>query len=217
MSDIRPQGIEFINEEKACNRFKKGQTIFFEGNTPLGLYCVQSGAVKVYKTGSMGKDQIIRIAQPGDYLGYRALIAEEAYAHSAEALEDCAVCFIPRTVFFHTLDTEPAFSRSIMKSLCHDLGVAGERLMNMAQKSVRERVAETLLVLAEYFPVPQADGSTLIGVQLSRDDYANLAGTSTETTIRLLTEFREDGLIQQSGKKIIVTQAAKLRKTAGLV
>jgi CRP/FNR family transcriptional regulator len=160
-----------------------------------------------------GKEQIVRFAQSGDFLGYRALIADEPYSATAEALEETIACFIPSDIFYNTLQTEKDFSRQMMKTLCHELGIAREQMMHMSQKSVRERMAETLLILLDSFR--HAEGQEdLISVKLPREDIANLAGTSTETAIRLLTEFKDDGYIELQGKMIKVVNRAALQRTA---
>src|SRR5690554_3567799 len=107
--------------DKSCIAHKKGQTLFYEGTNPLGLFCMNSGAVKVYKSTSNGKEQIIRLAKAGDLLGYRALLGEENYAASATILEDAQICFIPKESFFSLLTLDGNLYRKLMKSVCHEL------------------------------------------------------------------------------------------------
>lgn len=206
-----PEEMEFVNAHKSCQHFKKGQVVFYEGNRPLGLYCMNSGKVKVYKTGFDGKEQIIHFAQPGDFLGYRALIAEESYPVSAEAIEDTVACFIPEKSFNELLDRNKNLSRQLMKSLCHELNIASERLTSMAQKNVRERLAETLLLLHDTFNADSRNDET-IHIVLPREDIANIVGTATETVIRLLSEFKDDRLIEFEGKRIRIMDRKKLER-----
>ncbi|MBX3102586.1 MAG: Crp/Fnr family transcriptional regulator [Bacteroidetes bacterium] len=203
--------LQALDEHKTTHVYKKGQILFFEGNQPLGLFCVNQGAFKVYKTGVDGKEQIIHLAKPGDFLGYRALIANEKYTATAEALETSTACLIPKDGFFEVLERQPELSRKLMQNLCMELGVAAEKLISMAQKSVRERLAETLLTLLQSF---QQSQTNTIALQLPREDIANIAGTSTETVIRLLSEFKQDGMIEMSGKKILILDKAALQKVA---
>lgn len=204
---------ELVEGHKYCNAYKKGQILFFEGNRPLGVFCINRGTVKLYKTGIDGKEQIVRFAQTGDMLGYRALIAEEAYSVTAEALESTVACFIPKHEFQEILNTQPNFTKALMKSLSTELGVSQEHLLNMAQKSVRERLAETLLLLLDNFHREGVSEDT-IAVQMPREDIANVAGTSTETVIRLLSEFKDQGLVELTGKKITILQRDKLARLA---
>ncbi|MCB0832742.1 MAG: Crp/Fnr family transcriptional regulator [Bacteroidetes bacterium] len=197
---------------KAGNWYKKGQNVFFEGNRPAGLYCLNKGKVKVFKLGYEGKEQIIRLAKEGDILGYRALISGESYTASATALEDCQICFIPKSIFFSIMGANSELSMRMMHLLAHDLKSAENHVAEMAQKSVRERLAETLLMLKENYSEEENNG--VIGVSLSREDLANLVGTATETIIRLLSDFKDERLIDLSGRKIKILNQNALVKTA---
>jgi CRP-like cAMP-binding protein len=205
-----------INENKTCVTYKKGQTLFYEGTRPLGLFCVNSGKIKVSRMSSQGKEYILRISSPGDFLGYRALLSEEHYAASATVIEDAQVCFIPKSDFLRTLHNNPAFFERMMKAVCHELGVLEERVSDLAQKSVRERLAGTLIMLRDTYGLEE-DGTEkreLIDLALSREDLASIVGTATETVIRLLSDFKSDGLIAMEGKKIRVLDVKKLAKEA---
>lgn len=213
--DLAGNDVECLSDAKSCTKLKKGHYVFNEGGWPNGVHCVQSGKVKMFKSNSDGKEQIMYFAQQGDFLGYRALIAEEKYAMSAEIIEDSTICFIPRDTFFSILDRNPEISKKMMKALCHELGVAGEKIQSMAQKSVRERLAETLLVLHDTFKMPGTQDA-VINITLPREDIANLVGTATETVIRLLSEMKEDKLIEFEGKKIRLLNPVKLKRIAEL-
>ena len=211
--------LERVHQRKMCNIFQKGQIIFFEGNHPLGLHCISKGTVKLYKTGIDGKELLLRIAKPGDFLGYRALIADENYSATAEALETTNVCFTFRDDFYKLIDGNQEMSQRMLKSLCHDMGLVYERIMNLSQKSARERLAEVLLMLWNRFHSEEERKSNLtddkyIGIQLPRNDLANLAATTTETAIRLLSEFKDDGFVELIGKKILINNREALRKVA---
>jgi CRP/FNR family transcriptional regulator len=205
--------MEVIDASKSCNNFRKGQMFFYEGSRPLGLYCIKAGKIKLFKTGHDGKEQIISFAQSGDFLGYRSLIAEELYHSSAMALEDTSACFIPKENFFKLLSENPDLSRSMLKSLCHDLGIANEKIKSMAQKSVKERLAETLMFLQDTFKRDAKD-ENLINITLPREDIANIVGTATETVIRMLTVLEEEKLVVLEGRKIRIQDRKGLEKIA---
>jgi CRP/FNR family transcriptional regulator len=196
-----------VSVGKTCCHYKKGQHIFYEGNMPMGIHCLRSGVVKLVRTNLDGKEQILRFAQKGDYLGYRALVAQEPLFASAIAVEDTVACFVPQRSFMDLIDEVPAISKELLVSLCHDLGVVEERVQSMAQKSVRERLAETLLFLHETF---NSGDDSVISISLPREDIANIVGTATETVIRLLSEFKSDKLIEMEGKKIRLLEKQKL-------
>ena len=199
---------------KSCMSYKKGQVIFNEGGHPLGLFCVNDGKVKIEHTGQDGKEQIVRMAKGGDVLGYRALLSSERYNASAVALDDTDVCFIPKDSFFGVLKSNPNLSLEIIKMLSTELRKAEQSITDLAQKPVRERMAEALLFLKETYGF-EGDEAT-INVVLSREDIANLVGTATETAIRLLSEFKKDGIVESAGKKIKIIDNEKLVKTANV-
>ena len=204
-----------ISENKSCTVYKKGQVLFYEGTRPLGVFCINRGKVKIYKLGYDGKEQITNIARDGGLLGYKALIAEETYNVSAETLEDCTICFLPKSTFLQTLQESPEFNQRIMKQVCHELGLMTDNLTHQAQRPVRERLAITLLKLKDTYGMDAHDDGP-IEINLTRDDLANMVGTATETLIRLLHEFKEDGLISTQGRKIRIEDPQGLVRTANL-
>lgn len=206
--------MEEVDSEKICSGYKKGEIIFKEGTRPHGVYCVNYGKIKLSKLGDDGKEQIIRLIKAGDPMGYRALLSGDTYNSTATALDDCGVCFIPKELFLGILQKDSTLSLEMMKMLSDDLRKAELQLTHLAQKTVRERVAEALLFIKETFGFEE-DGQT-IAASFSREDIANIAGTATETAIRLLSEMNKDQIIQLSNKKIRITNLPRLVKTANL-
>ena len=199
---------------KSCNIYPKGQTVFWEGNKPQGMYCVNKGAVKISHTGNDGKEQIIRMVREGDILGYRSLITGEDYTSTAVALEDTTVCLIPKENFFKLLEENSDLSLGVMKLLSKELDTAENTISSLAQKQVRERIAETLLMLKEFYGT-EADGET-IQAPVSRYDIAGMAGTARETATRLLSELKQDNVIDFDSKKIRIINPYKLIRIANL-
>ena len=213
--DLGKQDLEKINKNKNCNYYKKGQVVFFEHNFPDGLYCVQDGKVKVFKTGNTGKEQIIRFAKTGDVLGYRALLAGESYSASASVLEDSKICFIRKESIFELFNTNNNFSFEMIKLLSHDIEDVERKMVKLAQKPVRERLAEALLILKETYGTEESDGKFL-NITLTREDLANIVGTATETVIRLLADFKNKKLISTKGKKIEILNLQGLIEISNL-
>jgi CRP/FNR family transcriptional regulator len=201
-----------VSAAKSCSHYKKGQSIFHEDHIPLGIYCLNKGAIKLTRSNKDGKEQIIRFAREGEFLGYRALIADEPLVATATCIEDTICCFVPKAVFLSLLEKNVQINKHMLKSLCHDLGIADERIQSLAQKSVRERLAETLLFLHKTFQNETDTDENLISVSLPREDIANIVGTATETVIRLLSEFKADKLIDMEGKRIRILHKAALEK-----
>jgi CRP/FNR family transcriptional regulator len=204
---------EFDNS-KSCIVFKKGQTIFSEHAFPNGVYCIHEGKVKVVHIGNDGKEQIVRLLINGSLLGYRALVSGTKYTASAVAIEDSKICFIPKVNFLNSLNTNTALSMQLIKLLATELGHAEQTITDIAQKPVKERMAEALLLLREKYGT-EADGAT-INVTLSREDIASLVGTVTETAIRLLAQYKHNKILALMGKKIKILDMNALVRSANI-
>jgi CRP-like cAMP-binding protein len=210
-----------LSEENLCSltrtknliTHKKGQILYYEGTKPMGVFCISSGVVKTFKIASNGKEQIIRLAKKGDFLGYTALLGEETYSCTTTIVEDANVCFIPKETFLDLIAKDRNFHTRLTKAICHDLGVMEEQLTDATQKTIRERLAFTLLKLSESYGI-EGDNSQKIDIVLTREEIAALVGTATETVIRLLSEFKKDKLITFEGKKIVVHNKSGLAKLA---
>ena len=200
-----------ISDCKTSLIVKKGDVIFEEGENVNGIYCIKDGICKLTKLSANGKDHIVKLVSKGELLGHRSMISDEPVNLSAVALEDMEVCFIPKTEVMGFFDKNNQFSMNVMRSICGDLKDADDHMVNLAQKTVKERLAETLLYLSDTFGKNE-DNS--LKVQLSRDELASMIGTATESCIRLLSDFKKLNLIELNGKKIILKDINKLKKMA---
>jgi CRP-like cAMP-binding protein len=200
-----------LSECKSTRIIKKGDVIFEEGETINGIYCIKDGICKLSKLSANGKDHIVKLIKKGELLGQRSIISDEPVNLSAVALEDMEVCFIPKTEVMGFFETNNQFSMNVMKTICGDLKEADDHAVNMAQKTVKERLADTLLYLSDTFGTNE-DKS--LKVQLSREELASMIGTATESCIRLLSDFNKLGLIELSGKKITLKDINQLKKIA---
>lgn len=196
---------------KTSYTIKKGEPIFEEGESVNGIYCIKDGVCKLSKLSANGKDQIVKLVKPGELLGQRSMISDEPANLSAVALEDMEVCFIPKSEVLGFFNTNNQFSMNVMKTICGDLKEADDHMVSMAQKTVKERLAETLLYLEDTFGKNE-DGS--LHIQLSREELAGMIGTATESCIRLLSEFNKNGLIDINGKRISIIEKNKLKRMA---
>lgn len=208
---LTKQELVQLSDCKTSHIVKKGEIIFKEGDTVNGIYCIKDGVCKLIKLSANGKDHIVKLVTKGELLGQRSMISEEPVNLSAVALDDMQVCFIPKSEVMGYFDKNNKFSMNVMKTICGDLKEADDQMVNLAQKTVKERLAETLLYLHDTFGTNE-DAS--LKVQLSRDDLASMIGTATESCIRLLSDFKKLGLIELSGKKIVLLNLSKLKKLA---
>ncbi|MBE0661268.1 MAG: Crp/Fnr family transcriptional regulator [Bacteroidales bacterium] len=212
-NSLDPCDLRDLWHKKTCYFYKKGQVIFYEGKRPLGIYCIHSGRIKISKLGIEGKEQIVRIAQAGDLLGLRSLISGRNYANSATTIDDSIVCFVNKRKFFQTTIRYPEISTRIMITLSKLLEEAEQKITSMAQKPVRERLAEALLTLNDVF---HSDGCPNTIISLTREDLANMVGTANETVIRLLSEFKEEKMVAVKGRKIFILDKKGLQRMAKL-
>lgn len=196
-------------ECKTSYTIKKGEPIFEEGEVTNGIYCIKDGVCKLSKLSDNGKDQIVKLVKPGELLGQRSMISDEPANLSAVALEDMEVCFIPRSEVMQFFTQNNQFSMNVMKTICEDLKGADDHMVNMAQKTVRQRLAETLIYLEDTFGKNE-DGS--LHIQLSREELAGMIGTATESCIRLLSELNKSEYIELIGKKIKLLDKNKLKR-----
>lgn len=188
---------------------KKGEPIFEEGESVHGIFCIKDGVCKLSKLSANGKDQIVKLVKPGELLGQRSMISDEPTNLSAVALEDMEVCFIPKKEVMQFFNINNQFSMNVMKTICGDLKEADDHMVSMAQKTVKERLAETLIYLEETFGKNE-DGT--LRIQLSREELAGMIGTATESCIRILSEFNKNGWIELHGKRISLVDRSKLKR-----
>lgn len=213
--DLDTAAVKELDQRKISNLYKKGQVIFYEGNQSFGMYCVSKGHVKLYKTGLDGKQQILRVAGPGDVLGYRALLANEPYQATAEAIEDVEICSLDKSSFSQVLKKEPSLAMNLIKKLAQELGTAETLATSIAQKSVRERMAELLLSLARTYGEEEGKNHK-ISLALTREELGNMIGVTQETSIRLISDFKEEKLIEVKGREICILDFARLADIAGI-
>jgi CRP-like cAMP-binding protein/AmiR/NasT family two-component response regulator len=184
---------EISHKEDADTRVcKKKEVVYAEGSYPKGIFFLLKGKVKTYKTNDQGKEFITDLYKEGDFFGYSALFEDEKYTDSATALEDVKICLIPKDEFFALMFKNIDVSKKFIHLLSNNLKEKEDKLIKLAYNSVRKRVAEALTTLSKRYNEEGKDGFTM---SISREDLANLAGTATETTIRTLSDFKEEGLI----------------------
>ncbi|MBI2966591.1 MAG: Crp/Fnr family transcriptional regulator [Bacteroidetes bacterium] len=212
--DLPKDDTELLNTSKGFSVYKKGQVIFNEGSYPHGVYCIYEGKVKLSKLGDYGKEQIIQLSKSGELIGYRALLSGDKYFLSATTMEDSTVCLISREIFFQLIEKNPKLAINVIKVLAKELKELKNNLTYLAQKPVRERVAEALLHIKEIYGF-EKDNAT-VNLRLTREDLANFVGTATETTIRVLSEFKGEKLIAGGWKRIKILNVPGLKKIANV-
>src|SRR5690554_5433495 len=196
-----------LNFEKTCSIYKKGSVIYREGSRLTGFFCVTRGILKIIKTGIDGKEQIIRFAKKGEIIAYRSLLSQELACTTAKVIEEAVLCHIPYQTLLFLIKSNWQFSHHMLQIVCRELREANDYITDIAQKTVRERLAEVLLLLKENF---ELDNENTLQISLTREELANMVGTATESVIRLLSEFKQDNLIEIHGRKIRLLNIPKL-------
>lgn len=193
-----------INLAKQEITVKTGEDLFHEGKHPRGLLCVKEGKIKVSQLGYDGKEQIVHLIKDGDTMGHRALFDDEIYSCSAIALDESEVCFIPKSTFFEILSNNGNLTIEIAKVLAKELKEAEHVITTTSQLTVKHRLINTLVKL--YHLYGYEDDNATINIKMTRDDIANLVGTTRETVTRKLYELQDQNLIKLKGKKIVILE-----------
>ncbi|MBJ6144148.1 Crp/Fnr family transcriptional regulator [Hymenobacter sp. BT559] len=212
LSCCSPEELASINSNKTTLHYQKGQYIYHEGSQAMGLFCINQGKIKLAKAAGDNKEQIVHLLREGGVMGYRALVAGSRYTHSAVALEDCVVCFMPRLDFLQLVQGNQQFAMGLMQLLAQTLGLAEERMLHLAYKPVRERLAGALLFVQQTFH--REDEALPFRIALGREDLAALVGTAKETVSRLLSEFKDAGMIVTRGSQITILKPLRLQELA---
>lgn len=194
-------------DAKQILKFNKGGIIFEDGEVPNGVYFLNKGTAKLSKQGVYGKDQILRFIKEGDLIGYRSLLCGEDFQAKAEAMTDLEATFLPSDFFLYLLEVAPRFSFVMLQKIAYELGESSNTVTFLAQKTVRERLAEILLLLEQKLGT---DPEGFIKISLTREEIANIIGTATESAIRLISEFKQDKLIEVEGRNIKILNHEKL-------
>lgn len=209
LKSLKKDDLIRISGCKTTKIIAKGEVLFHEGENINGVFCIKDGVCKLSKLSANGKDQIVKLVERGDLLGQRSLVSDETSNLTAVALNEMEVCFIPRKEVIHDLSQNASFSLNMLQDMAKELRDADNIIVDMAQKSVKQRMAETILYLHDNFGV---DDAGYLNVVLSRDDYANIVGTATESAIRIISQFKKEGLISTKGKQIKIENVQKLKQ-----
>ncbi len=205
---MNKEELKQVSDAKISKKFKKGEALFEEGEKLNGVYCVRDGVSKLSKLSANGKDQIVKLATTGEVMGQRAVIVEEPTNLSAIAVNDVEVCFVPKEIIVDSMHKNPDFTLEVLRHMAHDLKEADDVIVNMSQKTVKQRVAEAFLYLKNNYGV---DEEGYLSLTLSREDIANVVGTATESCIRIISEFKKKGYLKTSGKRIIIANEKELQ------
>lgn len=212
LTELPQEEKDLLEKVMQNKKFTKNQAIFTEDTLPTGIFYVQSGKVKKHKVDNDGREQIIYIYNKGEFLGYSAVLSNEPYSDTAVAIENSIISFIPKDSFMQLLDNSPILSRLLLKSLSHEFSVVVNLMAILSQRTVRERIALSLLILYDKYKINNSDKN--VSITLSRSDLANMAGTVNETLARVLHDFKREELINTEGRRIHILNIEQLIRIA---
>jgi CRP-like cAMP-binding protein/CheY-like chemotaxis protein len=190
---------------RKIRQIKKKQILYYDGDTPQGVYLILDGSIKTVKLAEDGRELMTGIYKTDDYLGVNTLLLNEPFSETAEAMEDAAVCLLPKEMVLTLLDRYPDLGRDFLRMLAQNIHEKEEQLIELAYNSVRKRLAQVLVRLSK-----QHNNS--MEFKISREELAAMAGIATETVSRTLTDFKEEGLIEKKGATINIQDLNRLVK-----
>ena len=200
--------LENLAESTQVNQYKKKQRIYAEGNHPHSLYYLNSGKIRTYKINDNGKELTIGLYKTGDYFGYHSLLQNTPYNETAETMEKCQVSSIGREDFEILINNNKKVAQKFIRLLAHNVTEKEEQLINLAYNSLRKRVADALLTLLKKY---KEEDHTNFTIQISREDLAHIAGTTTESLIRTLSDFKAEKLIEAEAGSVKIIHEKKLQ------
>jgi CRP-like cAMP-binding protein len=189
-------------------KIRKGRVLYREGSFPKGIYILRKGKLKVFQSSRDGREQILHIYTRDEIMGYRPVLCAETHPVSASALEDCTYWFIPHEYFLNVVEQSPEMLRLLLTSLSHEFSVWVNKISVFTQQPVRNRVALALLVLNKQYQEQDRPAE----INLSRDDFASYVGTVKETLVRVLQEFKKNGIVETKGRKIRLLKPERLEE-----
>lgn len=194
-----------LGKDKKVKTFKKKAEIFSEGDLPLNVFFVKSGNVKTFKSNKDSKELILNLYAANDFFGFEAILENVHYNESALAMQDSELILIPRYDFMLLIQSHPGISKSFINVLCKKVAEREAQLLRLAYNSIRQRTAEALL---KSDIIKDANANIVI----AREDLAKMVGTASESIIRVLAEFKDEGLIEIGSGKIKILHPSKLEK-----
>lgn len=194
------------------NVYSRGNDLFYQGNEPFALFFLCSGRVKLVRAEGGGRHKIVRIVHAPDFLGERSLIAGEPYAATAEVMDEATVCLIDAARFRALWLERPELARVLARQLAAKLGEAEGHVADLALRTIRERLAKHLALQAR----AAGNDGTAVELHESRQELAEMLGTSPEVVSRTLAELAARKLLVIDGRKVKVLDEARLRSVARL-
>ncbi|MFN8340263.1 MAG: Crp/Fnr family transcriptional regulator [Cyclobacteriaceae bacterium] len=209
---LKQSDLAMFKKSLKLKKIKKGTILFHEGAYPKGVFILKRGKVKIFQRSRNGSEQIVYIYVPGDMFGYRPILSNDRHPASAMAIEDSGVYFLSPENFNKILTRSASFSNFLLRNLSNEFSVLVNRIAAFGQRSVKERLALSLLMLNEKYRQSPQESAEIV---LSRTDLAALVGTTIETVARMVGQLKQDRIIKTLGRRIVIMDSKSLHKLAG--
>jgi CRP-like cAMP-binding protein len=211
---LTPEQKAFIDNNSEIKKYRKNEMIHREGDMPTHIMMVVSGTVRLSKEGVGQRVQIIRLLKPFDLFGYRSAIVGDAHSSCASTLEGTVVYRVRREAFLKVVQHNNEFCFGVLVAMSKDLAISESRTVNLTQKHIRGRLAESLITLRQTYGLDE-DGAT-IAMYMAREDLANMSNMTTSNAIRTLSQFASEGLVAIDGRKIKILDEDELMRISRL-
>lgn len=213
---LDPEILEKVDTHKVNRTYRKGEILYNDGASVEGVYCIQSGKIKIMRLNEMGKEAIFKIVSTGDLLGHYKLFDQTAsYKFTAVALEASRVCFLDKKFILEHVENYPSLALKLIKKISQDSQTTEFKFTSLLHKNVRERLAELLFAFAQSYGVMEEDRIRL-DIRLTREELSSMIGTVNETVTRFMTEFKNEGIIEEEERNIYITDREKLMLFANI-
>lgn len=206
--------LDILYSNSFSRKIKKGEYIFKVDQEPAGLIYLQTGSAKVFKFGAGNREQIVRLARNQSFVGYKALFAEKPHTSNSTAIENSEVIIFTKDSLFKIVEHNPRFSKLIIRALANEISFNFDRVINLTQKHIRGRIAESLILIKDIYGYMK-DGKTL-DVYFTRENIAHFSNMTTSNAIRTLKSFEKEGLIATENKRLILLDLPSLKKISEL-
>jgi CRP-like cAMP-binding protein len=203
--------LELVKQRMVRKEFRKGEYLFRENSRSRGIYVLRKGKVKIFQTNSEGKQSIVYIYGKGDFFGHRPILGDEAHPVSAVAMDNVVVSYISKDLFVQLLEKSSSLARKLLGNLSKEFSVWVNKMTFFSQYNLKKRVALSLLIFNRIYERGNTSMKTTISI--NRDDFASFVGTAKETVVRMLRQFKDEGIIRSKRTNIVILKPKSLVST----
>ncbi|MFN8321735.1 MAG: Crp/Fnr family transcriptional regulator [Chitinophagales bacterium] len=213
LRNCTPEFLRYIDEKKSCMQYQANQPIVFEGEITEGVFIIYNGIVKMHVKGHRGKIFVQRLAKSGEIIGHSS-DQQMKQSSSVTTVTPTTVCFIENADFLKGIENCQGVRSELLSILKSEIKYVGNRTIQLVQMNVTEKIAESLLHIAHAYGLKE--GGNAKHVALSRQDIADMTGTTKEQVSKVISDLRKENVIESSGKNLSILNRTRLKEIAGV-